>query len=138
MPPRAAMANTLRATGRFALPVDAAEPGESWRLTSPADGNRRGGRAFSEAKAAGGQTMKRIMMASALLGSVVLGAPAFANDTYSGTDTTGSSTSMTNPHAVHKKLMKDCMDQQKAQGGSSASDARKACESKVKDQMQQM
>jgi hypothetical protein len=97
-----------------------------------------GGRAFSEAKAAGGQTMKRIMMASALLGSVVLGAPAFANDTYSGTDTTGSSTSMTNPHAVHKKLMKDCMDQQKAQGGSSASDARKTCESKVKDQMQQM
>ncbi len=83
--------------------------------------------------------MKRIMMASALLGSVVLGAPAFANDTDSITGTTSSSTSMTNPQAIHRKLMKDCMDQQKAQdSGASASDIRKDCQVKVKDQMQQM
>jgi hypothetical protein len=77
------------------------------------------------------------MMASALIGSVVLcGAQAFAND--NDTNSTSSSTSMTNPQAVHKKLMKDCMDQQRAQGDASSSDIRKTCQAKVKDQMQQM
>jgi|SRR5580658_2205273 hypothetical protein len=77
------------------------------------------------------------MMASALIsGAVLCGAQAFANDQDSAT--MGSSTSMTNPQAVHHKLMKDCMDQQMAQGGASSSDVKKACQAKVKDQMQQM
>jgi hypothetical protein len=72
------------------------------------------------------------MMAAAFFGSVVLcGAQALAGDT-------SPSTSMTNPQAIHKKLMKDCMDQQKAQGGAADSDVRKSCQAKVKDQMQQM
>ncbi len=74
------------------------------------------------------------MMAAAFFGSVMLcGAQAFAADT-----DTGPSTSMTNPQAVHKKLMKDCIDQQKAQGGAADSDVRKSCQVKVKDEMQQM
>jgi hypothetical protein len=74
------------------------------------------------------------MMAAAFFGSAVLcGAQAIAGDA-----DTGPSTSMTNPQAVYKKLMKDCMEQEKAQGAASASDVRKSCQAKVKDQMQQM
>ena len=75
------------------------------------------------------------IMAAAFFGSVVLcGAQAMASDT-----DMSPSTSMTNPQAVHKKLMKDCVEQEKAQGSSaSASDVRKTCQVKVKDQMQQM
>ena len=75
------------------------------------------------------------MMVAAFFGSVALcGAQVLAGDAE-----TTPSTSITNPQAVHKKLMKDCMDQEKAQGsGASASDVRKTCQAKVKDQMQQM
>ena len=75
------------------------------------------------------------MMAAAFFGSFVLcGAQAMASDT-----DMSPSTSLTNPQAVHKKLMKDCVDQEMAQGSSaSASDVRKTCQVKVKDQMQQM
>jgi hypothetical protein len=74
------------------------------------------------------------MMAAAFFGSVVLcGAQAFAADT-----DMSPSTSMTNPQAIHKKLMKDCVEQQKAQSGAADGDVRKSCQAKVKDQMQQM
>jgi hypothetical protein len=72
------------------------------------------------------------MMAAAFFGIVVLcGAPALARDI----DAIGS-TSMTNPQAVHKKLMKDCVDQEKS--GSSLGEVRRSCQAKVKDEMQQM
>jgi hypothetical protein len=74
------------------------------------------------------------MMAAAFFGSVVFcGAEASAADT-----DLSPSTSLTNPQAIHKKLMKDCVEQQKSQSGAVDSDVRKSCQIKVKDQMQQM
>ncbi|HEY6451378.1 MAG TPA: hypothetical protein VIX87_02130 [Steroidobacteraceae bacterium] len=80
--------------------------------------------------------MKRIV-ASLLFSSVMLcGAQAFADDTAT-TSTSKTTTTLTNSHAVHKKLMKDCMDKAQSSGTATA-DARKSCQEQVKTQMAQM
>ncbi len=89
--------------------------------------------------------MNRIMACMIAGGALVCGASAFASDADYGNSSSSnagasnSAPTMTNSHAVHKKLMKDCMDQQKSQS-SSASDtsSKKNCEAQVKEQMQQM
>jgi len=84
--------------------------------------------------------MNRIMACVIAGGAMVCGAPAFASDAdYASSSNANNSPTLTNSQAIHKKLMKDCMEQQRSQG-TSASDtgSKKNCEAQVKAQMQQM
>jgi hypothetical protein len=81
--------------------------------------------------------MNRLVACMLMSGAMACGAQALADDTSAATNSNNSPT-LTNAHAIHKKLMKDCMDQQKAQGASVSDEAKKSCESQVKSQMEQM
>jgi hypothetical protein len=77
--------------------------------------------------------MNSFIKASLLVGGMLaIGAPAFADDP-------ANSGTMTNAHATHKKLMSDCMTQEKSQNPSSSNaELKKTCRQQVKDQMQRM
>jgi hypothetical protein len=52
-------------------------------------------------------------------------------------DDAATAPTMTNSHAIHKKIMKECMAKQDSTGVTS-SDSQRSCEAKVKEQMKQM
>jgi predicted kinase len=76
--------------------------------------------------------MKSLTAALLLSGLMVSGAAALA-------DESATAPSMVDAHATHKKLMKECIDKEKSQNDTAASDdAKKQCQARVKTQMQQM
>jgi hypothetical protein len=76
--------------------------------------------------------MNKIVTALICGGALVCGAQALADDA-------STAPTMTNSKAVHKKLMQDCVQQQKSQNSASSdADVRKTCQQQVRDQMQRM